>query len=166
VIGNEGTRREFLAIIRSNFDHIHRTIPRIEAIPQVPIPDRPDIVIDYRHLLILEQLGQETFVPPGLSDWVYVKNLLDGVDARSTEPVQTIPPDQIQLRNILFNRFDESELQNICFDLDVDYYSLPGEGKMNKARELVAYMRRRERLHELVKVIKRTRPDISWKDTY
>ena len=66
------------------------------------------------------------------------------------------------LRHELDRRFDEQELRSLCFDLRVDYDNLPGEGKVNKARELVAYMARRGRLDDLAKVGRRLRPDIDW----
>ena len=65
-----------------------------------------------------------------------------------------------QLRHILIERFNEGELRTLCFDLNVDYDSLPGDGKANKARELVAHLERRERIAELIETGKRRRPDI------
>jgi hypothetical protein len=44
----------------------------------------------------------------------------------------------------------------------VDYENLPGEGKADKARELIAYLERRHSLWQLVKMGRRLRPDISW----
>lgn len=67
-----------------------------------------------------------------------------------------------RLREILTLRFDAEELHSLCFDLGVDYDNLRGEGKAAKARELVAYMNRRNRLSDLVEVSQRLRPDISW----
>ncbi len=52
--------------------------------------------------------------------------------------------------------------RDLCFDLHVNYDGLPGEGTRNKARELVAYCKRRERIPELVKAIVERRPNISW----
>lgn len=173
VIGEERTRREFLAIIRSNFDHIHRTIPRIEARASVPIREHPSVVVDYQHLLNLEQLGQEEFVPPGLREMVSVKQLLDGVDAgRVTEPPATIsiptdiPRSQLLsgLRATINNLFNEEELRTLTFDMGIDYDSLPARGKAGRARELIAYMERRDRLSELVEYIERERPDINLDD--
>jgi len=66
------------------------------------------------------------------------------------------------LRHELDQRFDEQELRSLCFDLRVDYDNLPGEGKVNKARELVAYMARRGRLDDLAKIGRRMRPDVDW----
>jgi Flp pilus assembly protein TadD len=70
----------------------------------------------------------------------------------------------IQLRQTLVSRFQEGELQTLCFDLDVDYEGLRGEGKEDKARELIKYLRDRQRIPELVDTGKRLRPDIAWDD--
>jgi hypothetical protein len=76
----------------------------------------------------------------------------------SGAPIADLSPQQ--LRDVLSSRFDFEELRTFCFDMNVDFDSLPGEGKAAKARELVAYMQRRGRLPELVAAIRRTRPDI------
>ena len=57
--------------------------------------------------------------------------------------------DRPGLRDILVTHFSDGELRDLCFDLGIDYESLPGEGKSAKARELVAYCQRRDRLAEL-----------------
>lgn len=67
----------------------------------------------------------------------------------------------IQLRQILATRFDDEELRTLSFDLGLDYDSLRGEGKANKAREVVDYFNRRNRIPDLVKAIEEQRPDIS-----
>ena len=80
VIGTERTRREFLAIIRSHFDAIHKTIAKIVADEKVPLPNHPEIVVDYRHLRQLEEMGEETFIPEGLRERISVRQLLDGIE--------------------------------------------------------------------------------------
>ena len=67
----------------------------------------------------------------------------------------------VTLRQKLEEYFDDGELRTLCFDLGIDYDGLPGEGKANKARELVAYLERRRRIPELVAKIKEMRPDVS-----
>ena len=64
------------------------------------------------------------------------------------------------LHKFLVNHFNEGELQTLSFELDVDYDDLPGDGKANKARELVTYLERRNRTSELVTKIEEKRPDI------
>jgi serine/threonine protein kinase len=69
----------------------------------------------------------------------------------------------VELSKILGERFDEGELRALCFHLDdVDYDSLPGEGKASKARELISYLERRNRISELIEIGEQLRPDISW----
>jgi tetratricopeptide (TPR) repeat protein len=69
-----------------------------------------------------------------------------------------------ELRRILAMRFDDGELRTLCFGLGIDYADLPGKGKENKARELVACLGRRERISELVEMGKKLRPDVLWDD--
>jgi internalin A len=88
VSGREQTRRTFLGVIRSNFDYIHETIPGIKPEEKVPLPDHPEIVIDYRHLLDLEALGETSFIPEGIRERVNVKELLDGVEPEEERRVQ------------------------------------------------------------------------------
>jgi len=51
------------------------------------------------------------------------------------------------LRQTLDERFDLEEIKDLCFDLNIDFDDLRGEGK--KVRELVAYCQRHDRLEEL-----------------
>ncbi len=69
-----------------------------------------------------------------------------------------------KLRQVLTGRFSEGELRTLCFDVGVDYDSLPGRGKADKARELVEYFQRRQDLSALVEVGRVQRPDIAWDD--
>jgi tetratricopeptide (TPR) repeat protein len=71
-----------------------------------------------------------------------------------------------RLRQILNEHFNEGELRTLCFDLGVDYDNLPGGGKADKARELVAYLQRHSRLSELIEIGEQQRTDIPWKDAF
>ena len=66
------------------------------------------------------------------------------------------------LRTALAQAFDEEELRTLCFALGVDYDGLRGEGKDARARELIAYYMRRNRLPELTQAIYRQRPNLFW----
>jgi hypothetical protein len=68
------------------------------------------------------------------------------------------------LRHILVDRFDEDELRTLCFHLGIDYDILPRQGKVYKAEDLLMYLRRRDRIFELVQAGKQLRPDIAWGD--
>jgi hypothetical protein len=67
-----------------------------------------------------------------------------------------------QLFHILATRFDEGELRTLCFNLSLDYDDLPGEGKANKARELISFLERRDRIAALLEIGPQVRPDIAW----
>lgn len=70
--------------------------------------------------------------------------------------------DLARLRKILLDRFSDDELHTLCFDLGLDYEYLPGVGKGGKARELIKYLVRRERVSELIEIGRQMRPDIDW----
>lgn len=74
-------QRKLLAIIRSHFNHIHSTLAGIQATEKVPLSGHPDIVLDYQNLLVLEAMGEKTWVVPQLLDRVPLKPLLDGIEA-------------------------------------------------------------------------------------
>jgi hypothetical protein len=69
-----------------------------------------------------------------------------------------------RLRQVLTSRFSDSELRDLCFDLDIAYDDLPGEGRADKARELVAYLNRRNWISRLVETVELERADIRWQD--
>jgi hypothetical protein len=58
--------------------------------------------------------------------------------------------------------FSDSELNELCTQLRVDYDNLSGKGKSDKIRELVGYMERRGRISELVDVLQIERPHVDW----
>ena len=56
--------------------------------------------------------------------------------------------------------FSDGELRDLCLDLSVDYENLPGEGKGDKARELILFMQRVGRLDDLVHRATELRPHL------
>jgi len=81
VDGLRTTRRDFLAIIRSNFEYIHKSISKIETQEKVPLPDDQRVLVDYSHLLTLLKLGERTFIPEGWKKPVEVSQLLFGIES-------------------------------------------------------------------------------------
>lgn len=78
------------------------------------------------------------------------------------ETFQPKPANGAQLRELLTTYFNDGELRTLCFDLEIEYESLPGHGKADKARELVAYVRRHRRESELLLECQRLRPNVDW----
>lgn len=67
-----------------------------------------------------------------------------------------------EFRQQLLATFDEGELRTLCFDLGVDYESLPGSSKSDKGRELISYFLRRRDLAPLLAACRRERPHLDW----
>jgi serine/threonine protein kinase len=67
---------------------------------------------------------------------------------------------RVTLHRVLAERFDLEELRTLCFDLGVAFDDLRGEGHKAKARELIAYLERRNRLNQLASCIRELRSDI------
>ncbi|MCD4783374.1 MAG: toll/interleukin-1 receptor domain-containing protein [Candidatus Eremiobacteraeota bacterium] len=83
--GKDKTRCVFLEIIRSYLEGIHSTISGIEVKGKVPMPDNPDIVVDYEHLLLLEESGEKTYIPEGAIKRYSIKELLDGIESEKEQ---------------------------------------------------------------------------------
>jgi hypothetical protein len=69
-----------------------------------------------------------------------------------------------ELHTSLARRFNQGELRTLCFNLGVEYEDLPAEGRADKARELVEYLKRRQQISDLVRLCRHQRPDIAWDD--
>lgn len=59
-------------------------------------------------------------------------------------------------------RFNESEIRDLCFKLEVDYESIQGNNKPDKVRELVLHLDRRLRTKELIEILATLRPNVEW----
>jgi formylglycine-generating enzyme required for sulfatase activity len=75
---------------------------------------------------------------------------------------KTTSPPQTVVRKQIVKFFNEDELRNLCYDLQVNYDGLVGQGTEAKARELVSYMQRHRRTTELLDACRRERPAIEW----
>jgi V8-like Glu-specific endopeptidase len=69
------------------------------------------------------------------------------------------------IHKLLLTYFSEEELKTLCLSLGVNYDDLPATGRDNKARELVTYLNRRDRLRELQTAVMSTRPNAVWPAT-
>ena len=67
-----------------------------------------------------------------------------------------------EIHQVLLRHFNLEDLRTLCFDLNLEYDDLKGEGRAAKARELVKQMLREQRLPYLQTAIKRARPTVRW----
>jgi hypothetical protein len=71
-----------------------------------------------------------------------------------------------KLRRFLVKYFSESEVQNLCCDLEIDYENLVGKAKQDKVRSLILYAKRRQCLPDLIEAARLERPDIRWEQVF
>ena len=81
-------------------------------------------------------------------------------DVRPVVPQPVSGAELARIRHALVDSFDLDELRTLCFDLGMDFESLPGQGKPAKAREMVNYWRNRHDLTRLTEAIRYERGDI------
>jgi hypothetical protein len=155
------------------------------------ITDQQTRLITYRRSLAhyLQQLARlgEAYAPPGVTLGIYearqniqrTKKILrswnvvvenhpdDGDDTivtTSPESTLTSPAtiDRNKMRQVLIDYFNEEEIRDLTFDLSIDYDSLrTGSNKPSKVRELIDFMEKRGRYDDLVREVKRLRPNVT-----
>jgi len=64
-----------------------------------------------------------------------------------------------KLRAVMADSFSLAELQQLCFDLGVDWESVEGEGRENRAQGLLQYFTRRGDLPLLLAEVRKRRPN-------
>lgn len=126
---------------------------------RIDISDTGDsLSLEYRPAEALLEDTQVSSEPTSRSEVKIVPRPDSKVEADS--PYDELVDKRRLLRKALCHRFSLEELRDLCFDLHVEYDSLPGEGMAAKARELVAFFERRRELGRLVSAVRRERRDI------
>ena len=74
------------------------------------------------------------------------------------------PTPAAKLRQLLSQLFSKEELAALCFDLGVDYNSLPGDGTTAKVVEIIEHFARVGRVKALVQLASTQRPQTDWGD--
>lgn len=138
-------------------------VPKKEEKSQAPQPNigvsiggsvnAQQMAIGDNNLQIGTNTGSVTFSGGGPSDPSQPIDL--GQVARSPEEHARL----IRLHRILSQSFNESELKDLSFFLDIDYEELGGETKKDKSRQLIFYYQRRDKLSELISTGRQLRPD-------
>ncbi|PID86906.1 MAG: hypothetical protein CSB13_02050, partial [Chloroflexi bacterium] len=68
------------------------------------------------------------------------------------------------LRDLINQHFNDEELQQLCFDLSIEYENLPGDTRIAKTQSLIQYCVRHRRLLDLGEHCRRLRPAVDWPD--
>jgi Effector-associated domain 7 len=69
-----------------------------------------------------------------------------------------------KLRRLIEDHLNLEELQTLCFDLNIDYDSLPRAGKPGKVQEIIALFRRSGQVPDLIAYLINVRPTVAWND--
>ncbi len=89
-----------------------------------------------------------------------------GVDAQDSgnllSPTTLTLPQVAVLGRQISKNFNEEELREFCFEIDVDYEDLRGSSKSSKARELADYCRRLGKVPLLWNKLYEYREHVDW----
>jgi|GEM_PF-939054 len=92
ITGNKVLQRSLLAIIREKLAEQHRDLKGMVVDERVPLPNEPGVTVSYRHLVMLEQEGEDWYRPEGTRQKVSVTELLHGVEtAQERRMMRTVP---------------------------------------------------------------------------
>ncbi|RMH21285.1 MAG: tetratricopeptide repeat-containing protein [Gammaproteobacteria bacterium] len=83
------------------------------------------------------------------------------VESETTTNVEQ-PISPRRLRDLLLTHFDIAELNELCFELGVEFEDIPGSTLSDKSSELILYCERHDRTQELIEVCKKNRPMVKW----
>ncbi len=82
---NGEQKRDYFAVILQKFREINNSFEKLKATEKIPLPDKPEVTVSYKHLIKLELKGIEMYMPDG-SDYEYrVSELLGTVINRNSE---------------------------------------------------------------------------------
>jgi hypothetical protein len=78
-------RRDYFAVILQKFREINNSFEKLKATEKIPLPDKPEVTVSYKHLIKLELRGIEEYMPEGSDKDYVVSDLLGTVINRSSE---------------------------------------------------------------------------------
>ena len=71
-------------------------------------------------------------------------------------------PQLVELNSKMNQVFSLDEIESLCFDMGINFESLPGGNKGSRIRELIEFCRRRGRDKELAAKVRAERPNVAW----
>jgi len=156
--GNEATRREFLAALCAQLEHIHRNV-NLTPEAYVPVPsaalagkklERKLNPIRYDDLLEAEKDGERDYYVPGAGR-IPLHTLLAGVRVEVTPQA---------LREALQQHFSKDELRALLDDLGVDDEDIFGDAapKGRATKDTVRHFKQRDQFAALLARVRQLRP--------
>ena len=71
-----------------------------------------------------------------------------------------MPHTRAEIRQLLTERLDVTDIRTLCFDVDLEFENLSGQNKQEKVIDLLAHFERRQQLDYLLRAVKSMRPDL------
>ncbi|MBE9160543.1 leucine-rich repeat domain-containing protein [Nodosilinea sp. LEGE 06152] len=111
VDGPISSRRRLLAVIRSDFDRIHRSF-KFTPKELVPVPGHPGIALPYKDLIVMEESRLTEFpqVIDGQVVRLNIRDLLNGVDLEGTRQPTTAMDRHSQALRLFFSYSHKDDL--------------------------------------------------------
>ncbi len=79
IVVSGSQRKDYLGILIYTFRAINRSFQGINCVEKVPLPDFPNVVVGYDHLMRLERSGEKTYFPDGATRSYSISSLLGHV---------------------------------------------------------------------------------------
>lgn len=85
-------KRDYFSVIRHTIQEINDSFEKLSVIELVPLPDNPEITIEYEELIGLERMGTEKLNVGKLGKQYSVAQLLDGIERPQERGKMPLPP--------------------------------------------------------------------------
>ncbi|GAK50294.1 leucine-rich-repeat protein [Candidatus Moduliflexus flocculans] len=117
-------KREYFAVLRKTLRDLHASFEKLDVKEMVPLPDHPDIAIEYEELLGCEQMKMTEYTVGKLRKRYNVTELLNGIEAeteRNRDELQRRLDDLQRKRRYLEQKRDEARDEIGSLDLPDDF---------------------------------------------
>jgi len=134
-------RRDYFSVIRHAFLSINSSFEKLRFVEKVPMLDNPSITVSYEHLIRLEKMGIEKYIPDGSEKEYKVKDLLGTiyVEKKTEEEILRLLrklKSQTDTQETLLKKANEIiQLQPNFFGLGINLNSLIKRLFKNKNQE-------------------------------
>jgi hypothetical protein len=100
-----------------------------------------------------------TLLSPEQWDWLI--NTVRQANRTHHDPLKEVHMRSSSLREILEEHFDLGEIEELCFEMQIDFENLEGTSKKTKILSLLNYCQRHSRVNELRRLCIQLRPDLA-----
>ncbi len=117
---NGEQKRDYFAILRKTFQEIHESFGQLRIDERIGLPDAPGVTVSLEHLLRLERMEQETYIPEGADKPYNVRALLGtfaGEYAREDEQLRILK--ELRKKTSLIEQITENLSDELQSSLEV-----------------------------------------------